>query len=438
MTRRLAAAHGWCWRATTRASSLKSRTCCGRTAWLWSPPASSACPSPRRTRPTSSATRASRRSPRRAGAACPRCRTISASASRRSAARPASFRRAGRHPARILRGAMARVQPSGRRVADRRAWFVCALCLAWPDGHAATFVGRVDGSASGRRAATSGFGYDPMFVAAGQHGASARWRPADSTRSATASRAFAQFQRRRFPPVGSTRSSPHLRPAAGSSVRVRRPRSGTRGAVSRPRPKPGPAPVRSSSSSTSASELAHRRDPADRRSPSPAAPSPRPASPSFTPSAVSAFAWSTRLAPEVMTTTAGRIPERNTIDFAIWATAQPTAAAASAAVRVPARNLRDRVGCPAASERRTHALNRAAAFQLADILYLPEWNHSPSISTGRSAWPSAPIATSTRMCGSASPRRGFAPPCFGQLAWEAARLGRRRLTSIFFGGGTPV
>ena len=32
---------------------------------------------------------------------------------------------------------------------------------------------------------------------------------------------------------------------------------------------------------------------------------------------------------------------------------------------------------------------------------------------------------------------GFAAALRAELAWEAARLGRRRLTSIFFGGGTP-
>src|SRR5271157_5630486 len=31
----------------------------------------------------------------------------------------------------------------------------------------------------------------------------------------------------------------------------------------------------------------------------------------------------------------------------------------------------------------------------------------------------------------------FAAALRAELAWEAARLGRRRLTSIFFGGGTP-
>ena len=51
--------------------------------------------------------------------------------------------------------------------ADRSAWFVAALCLAWPDGHTETFVGRVDGAAVWPPRGGNGFGYDPMFVPAG-------------------------------------------------------------------------------------------------------------------------------------------------------------------------------------------------------------------------------------------------------------------------------
>ncbi len=50
---------------------------------------------------------------------------------------------------------------------DRRAWFVCALCLAWPDGHTASFVGRVDGVAVWPPRGSFGFGYDAMFELAG-------------------------------------------------------------------------------------------------------------------------------------------------------------------------------------------------------------------------------------------------------------------------------
>ena len=49
---------------------------------------------------------------------------------------------------------------------DNRAWFVCALCLAWPDGHTDTFIGRVDGAVVTPRG-TRGFGYDPAFLPRG-------------------------------------------------------------------------------------------------------------------------------------------------------------------------------------------------------------------------------------------------------------------------------
>ncbi|MSP01135.1 MAG: non-canonical purine NTP pyrophosphatase [Acetobacteraceae bacterium] len=50
---------------------------------------------------------------------------------------------------------------------DRRAWFVAALCLAWPDGHIETYQGRVDGTMVWPPRGENGFGYDPMFVPLG-------------------------------------------------------------------------------------------------------------------------------------------------------------------------------------------------------------------------------------------------------------------------------
>jgi XTP/dITP diphosphohydrolase len=49
---------------------------------------------------------------------------------------------------------------------ERRAWFVAALCLAWPDGHTETFLGRIDGTAIWPPRGDKGFGYDPMFLPA--------------------------------------------------------------------------------------------------------------------------------------------------------------------------------------------------------------------------------------------------------------------------------
>lgn len=51
--------------------------------------------------------------------------------------------------------------------AGRDAHFVCALALAWPDGHMERFEGRVDGTLVWPPRGGRGFGYDPMFVAEG-------------------------------------------------------------------------------------------------------------------------------------------------------------------------------------------------------------------------------------------------------------------------------
>ncbi len=63
--------------------------------------------------------------------------------------------------------AMARVHREMGEAGDRRAWFVATLCLAWPDGATATFMGRVDGSVTWPPRGDKGFGYDPIFVPAG-------------------------------------------------------------------------------------------------------------------------------------------------------------------------------------------------------------------------------------------------------------------------------
>ena len=62
---------------------------------------------------------------------------------------------------------------------------------------------------------------------------------------------------------------------------------------------------------------------------------------------------------------------------------------------------------------------------------------SPSTSTGRSASPNAPIATSTAMSARPSTRRRGARRCSPTSPMRRADVPGRRLTSIFFGGGTP-
>jgi XTP/dITP diphosphohydrolase len=66
-------------------------------------------------------------------------------------------------------GAMAKIDDLLRekRTSDRRAHFVSALCVAWPDGHLEEFEGRVDGTLVFPPRGTAGFGYDPIFLPEG-------------------------------------------------------------------------------------------------------------------------------------------------------------------------------------------------------------------------------------------------------------------------------
>jgi XTP/dITP diphosphohydrolase len=47
---------------------------------------------------------------------------------------------------------------------QRKAHFVSALCVAWPDGHLEEFEARVDGTLVSPPRGEKGFGYDPMFL----------------------------------------------------------------------------------------------------------------------------------------------------------------------------------------------------------------------------------------------------------------------------------
>jgi XTP/dITP diphosphohydrolase len=70
-------------------------------------------------------------------------------------------------PDKDFRGAMQRVENSLADTDDRRAYFACALCLAWPDGRRETFEGVVHGHLVFPPRGERGFGYDPIFVADG-------------------------------------------------------------------------------------------------------------------------------------------------------------------------------------------------------------------------------------------------------------------------------
>jgi XTP/dITP diphosphohydrolase len=72
-------------------------------------------------------------------------------------------------PNKDFRFAMNRIQTllierGAKSPEQRRAHFVAALCLAWPDGHVEEFEGRVDGVAVWPPRGDAGFGYDPLFM----------------------------------------------------------------------------------------------------------------------------------------------------------------------------------------------------------------------------------------------------------------------------------
>jgi len=50
----------------------------------------------------------------------------------------------------------------------RTAAFNCTLCMAWPDGHDEIFEGRVSGRLVWPMRGNTGFGFDPIFLPAGE------------------------------------------------------------------------------------------------------------------------------------------------------------------------------------------------------------------------------------------------------------------------------
>ena len=74
--------------------------------------------------------------------------------------------------------AMEKVEELLRGSEDRSSMFVCALALAWPDGHADVFEGFVEGEITWPPRGEKGFGYDPIFTADGEDITFAEMEPA--------------------------------------------------------------------------------------------------------------------------------------------------------------------------------------------------------------------------------------------------------------------
>jgi XTP/dITP diphosphohydrolase len=95
-------------------------------------------------------------------------------------------------PAKDFAAAMALVNDKIGANSDRRAWFIAALCLAWPDSHTETFIGRIDGAVVWPPRGEKGFGYDPMFVPAGATLTFGEMEPDEKHAVSHRARAFAQ------------------------------------------------------------------------------------------------------------------------------------------------------------------------------------------------------------------------------------------------------
>ena len=99
-------------------------------------------------------------------------------------------------PERDFGAAMARVArelAAAGRPADAPARFVCALALAWPDGHCEIFEGTVSGRLAFPPRGDRGFGYDPVFVPDGRALTFGEMDPAEKDRISHRAAAFARL-----------------------------------------------------------------------------------------------------------------------------------------------------------------------------------------------------------------------------------------------------
>lgn len=94
--------------------------------------------------------------------------------------------------------AMARIAQELGDNPDRTAHFTCALSMAWPDGHCETVVGEIHGSLVFPPAGSHGFGYDPIFRAAGHARTFGEMQPAEKHAISHRSVAFQKLLERCF------------------------------------------------------------------------------------------------------------------------------------------------------------------------------------------------------------------------------------------------
>jgi len=89
--------------------------------------------------------------------------------------------------------AMLKVRSEMPATAPDTAHFICALSLAWPDGHVESVEGRVDGRIVWPPRGCNGFGYDPVFLMDGKTETYGEMPRADKEADNHRARAFAKL-----------------------------------------------------------------------------------------------------------------------------------------------------------------------------------------------------------------------------------------------------
>jgi XTP/dITP diphosphohydrolase len=96
-------------------------------------------------------------------------------------------------PAKDFGAAMQKVGTALAGKDDRRAHFVCALAIAWPDGHVEVFEGEVHGAIVWPPRGDRGFGYDPIFLPDGYERSFGEMDPDRKHEISHRARAFRRF-----------------------------------------------------------------------------------------------------------------------------------------------------------------------------------------------------------------------------------------------------
>ncbi|MEM9600593.1 MAG: RdgB/HAM1 family non-canonical purine NTP pyrophosphatase [Pseudomonadota bacterium] len=100
---------------------------------------------------------------------------------------------------RDFRRAMERVHCELGDSEDRSARFVCALCLAFPDGGTTVYEGTCEGEIVWPPRGDKGFGYDPIFIMNGDQQTFGEIDPAEKHAKSHRAAAFRMFLADQFP-----------------------------------------------------------------------------------------------------------------------------------------------------------------------------------------------------------------------------------------------